>query len=102
MAASLARAAAENIDTLIYTHALGLHGHAAGPTIGLWDQQARVPGAGDYPLFANTGHSIELSADVTVPEWGGQQVRIMLEQDAWFDGQTCRFLDGRQEELWLL
>jgi hypothetical protein len=102
LAAALARAAAENIDTLIYTHALGLHGHAAGPTVGLWDQQAGVPGAGDYPLFANTGHSIELSADVTVPEWGGQQVRIMLEQDAWFDGRTCDFLDGRQEELWLL
>ena len=102
LAAALSRAGAEGISTLIYTHALGLHGHAAGPSIGLWDQQQGVPGAGDYPLFANTGHSIELSADVVVPEWDGQQVRIMLEQDAWFDGETCEFLDGRQEELWLL
>lgn len=102
LAAALSRAGAEGISTLIYTHALGLHGHAAGPTIGLWDQQHGVPGAGDYPLYANTAHSIEHSVDVVVPEWEGQQVRIMLEQDAWFDGEACEFLDGRQEELWVL
>lgn len=102
LAATLATTKAESIDALVYTHSLGLHGHAAGSTIGLWDQQGGVPGAGDYPLFANTGHSIELSVDVTVPEWHDQHVRIMLEQDAWFDGETCQFLDGRQEELWVL
>ncbi len=102
LAASLAAAKDEGLDALVYTHALGLHGHAAGPTIGLWDQQGGVPGAGDYPLFSNTGHSIELSVDVEVPEWNGQTVRIMLEQDAWFDGEECTFLDGRQEELWAM
>jgi hypothetical protein len=102
LAASLAAARAESIDTLVYTHAIGLHGHAAGPTIGLWDQQEGVPGAGAYPLFPNTAHSIELSVDVVVPEWNDQSVRIMLEQDAWFDGDRCTFLDGRQERLWTM
>ncbi len=102
LAASLAAAAAESIDALVYTHAIGLHGHAAGPTIGLWDQQAGVPGQGDYRLFPNTAHSIELSVGVAVSEWDGQRVRFMLEQDAWFDGDTCTFLDGRQETLWAM
>ena len=77
LAASLAAAAAESIDALVYTHPIGLHGHAAGPTIGLWDQQAGVPGQGDYPLFPTTAHSIELSVEVAVPEWDGQAVFIM-------------------------
>ena len=102
LAASLNAAEREGIDSLVYTHALGMHGHAAGPTIGLWDQQGGVAGAGDYPLFADTGHSVELCVDVTVPEWNEQRVRIMLEQDAWFDGVNCEFLDGRQEQLWVI
>jgi len=44
----------ENIKPSIYTHPLGLHGHAAGPTIGLWDKQEGVPGSGDYPVYPHT------------------------------------------------
>ncbi|MDH3733523.1 MAG: aminopeptidase P family protein [Gemmatimonadota bacterium] len=102
LSAALARAEAEGIDATIYTHPIGFHGHAAGPTIGLWDQQGGVPGRGDYPLFPNTAHSIELNAAVAIPEWGGQVVRIMLEEDAFFDGQSTWYIDGRQTELWLI
>jgi Xaa-Pro aminopeptidase len=100
--AALAQAESEAINATIYTHPLGFHGHAAGPTIGLWDQQGGVEGKGDYPLFANTAHSIELNAAVQIPEWGGQEIRIMLEEDAFFDGVETRYLDGRQTELWLI
>jgi Xaa-Pro aminopeptidase len=102
LAATRSAAGAAGIDGLIYTHAIGMHGHAAGPTIGLWDQQDGVPGPGDYPLWPGTAHSIELQARVPVPEWDGQVVQFMLEEDAWFDGTTCRFLDGRQTELWVV
>lgn len=100
--AALDRARAEGIDATIYTHPIGFHGHAAGPTIGLWDRQGGVPGRGDYPLFPNTAHSIELNAAVPVAEWGGQIVRIMLEEDAVFDGEDTRYIDGRQTRLWLI
>lgn len=100
--ASLEQAKAEGIAATIYTHPLGYHGHGAGPTIGLWDQQEGVPGRGDYPLYANTAHSIELGVRVVVPEWDGQEVNVMLEEDAVFDGETTRFLDGRQTELILI
>ena len=64
LAAALAQAKSEGITASIYTHPIGFHGHAAGPTIGLWDRQEGVPGKGDYSLFPMTAHSIELNARV--------------------------------------
>ncbi|MFC5408052.1 M24 family metallopeptidase [Larkinella bovis] len=98
---SLEQAKKEGIVGTIYTHPIGVHGHAAGPTIGLWDQQKGVPGPGDYPLFANTAYSIELNAAVEVPEWK-KTVRIMLEEDGFFDGKSFRYIDGRQTEIFTI
>ena len=91
----------QNIEPSIYTHPIGFHGHGAGTTIGLWDQQDGVPGKGDYPLYPNTAHSIELNAKVNIPEWD-KEIRIMLEEDAFFDGDSVRYIDGRQTKLWLI
>jgi hypothetical protein len=100
--ATLEAARVEGIRPIVYTHPIGLHGHAAGATIGLWDNQVAVEGAGDYPLGVNTGWSIELAVEIDVPEWAGQTIRIMLEEDAFLDSTGIGFLDGRQEELWLI
>jgi len=102
LAAALKRAKDEGLRPSIYTHPLGVHGHAAGPTIGLWDKQGGVPGAGDYPLFHDTVYSIELNVKAAVPEWGGQDVQIALEQDAAFTRSGAFFLDRRQTELILI
>jgi Xaa-Pro aminopeptidase len=99
---ALEKAKGEGIRPSIYTHALGYHGHAAGPTIGLWDQQGGVPGRGDYELFDDTVHSIELNVTHAVPEWGGEDVRMALEEDAVFTGGKCHWLDGRQTKLHLI
>jgi Xaa-Pro aminopeptidase len=102
LAITRARALEEGIRPTVYTHPIGLHGHAAGATIGLWDQQSGVPGQGDYPIEANTAWSIELCVEIDVAEWAGQRARIMLEEDAFHDGTSVTFLDGRQESLWLI
>jgi Xaa-Pro aminopeptidase len=102
LAAALKRAKDEGLKPSIYTHPLGVHGHAAGPTIGLWDMQGGVPGPGDYPLFPDTVHSIELNVRAAVPEWGGQEVQIALEQDAAFTRAGASFLDRRQTALILI
>lgn len=102
LAETLQEAEAQGIDALIYTHPLGFHGHAAGPTIGLWDQQEGVAGRGDYPLRPMTCYAIELSAGVSIPEWGDQEIRIMLEEDAFYDGTVVQYMDGRQTELLLV
>jgi hypothetical protein len=91
----------QGITPAIYTHPLGFHGHAAGPTIGMWDAQEGVPVQGDYPVFAQTAYSIELNAASFIKEWN-KEIRIMLEEDAFFDGQSVTYLDGRQTEFHLI
>ena len=92
----------EGITPSIYTHPIGYHGHAAGATIGLWDQQDGVKGRGDYPIKPNTAWSIELSILQNIPEWDNQQIRIMLEEDGYFRGQDFFYLDGRQKNFHLI
>lgn len=99
---ALEKAKSEGLNASIYTHPIGFHGHAAGPTIGLWDHQEGVPGKGDYELFEDTCHSIELNVKSVVPEWGGMEVRMALEEDAVFTGGKLRFLAGRQTKLHLI
>ncbi len=98
LADALKQAESEGINGSIYTHPIGLHGHAAGPAIGMWDQQQGVKGKGDYPLYANTAYSIELFAASEVKEWG-KIVRIMLEEDGVFTGDGFYFIDGRMEDI---
>lgn len=101
LAAARARAIAAGLRPTIYSHPLGLHGHGAGPSIGFWDDQAPDP-RGERRIRPSTAWSIELNARHAVPEWGGQEVDFRLEEDAWFDGQTVRYLDGRQTEFHLI
>jgi hypothetical protein len=88
------------LNPTIYTHPIGYHGHGAGATIGLWDQQDGVPGSGDIHLFEPSAWSIELMNRTTIPEWDNQEIGIMLEEDAWFENGKVEFLDGRQTALW--
>jgi Xaa-Pro aminopeptidase len=99
---ALDRAREEGLTPRIYTHPIGYHGHGAGPTIGLWDQQDGVPGKGDYELHEDTCFSIELNAKRPVPEWDGQEVRIALEEDAVFTGGKLHWLSGRQTHFHLI
>jgi Xaa-Pro aminopeptidase len=101
LADALAQAKKENIVAVIYTHPLGFHGHAAGPTIGLWDQQGGVPGSGDFPMNHRTAYSIELNAATDIPEWK-KRIRIMLEEDGYFDETGFRYIGGRQKEIHLI
>lgn len=98
---ALSQAKKEGINATIYTHPIGSHGHAAGPTIGMWDQQNGVPGSGDYPMYYNTAYSIELNAAVEIKEWN-KTIRIMLEQDGYFDQNGFRYISGRQTKLHLV
>jgi hypothetical protein len=96
LAATREACVAENIRASVYTHPLGFHGHAAGPTIGMWDNQGPTPVRGDWVLHPNTCYAIEGNVTVAIPEWGGQEVQIKLEQDALFDGERVLYLGGRQ------
>ena len=98
---SRATALAEGIKPSIYTHPIGYHGHGAGTTLGMWDAQEGVPFTGDYPLHLNTAYSIELNAATFIKEWN-KEIRIMLEEEAYFDATGVHYIDGRQTEILLI
>ena len=102
LAAARGAADAEGIDVDVYSHPVGFHGHGAGPSIGQWDEQGGVPGAGDYPVHADTVYALELAIRLPVPEWGGQCVRMALEQGIALTADGVEYLDGRQTELILI
>jgi len=99
---ALKKAKEEIAKPVIYTHPLGYHGHAAGTFIGLIFKQEPIPYVGEYPLYLNTCHSIELHVMYPVPEWGNQEVRMAVEEDAAFTKDGCKFIDGRQVELYII
>ena len=101
LAASLEQAKREGITPSIYTHPIGFHGHAAGPTIGMWDMQGGVPGAGDYAMRANTCYSIELNALHNLKGWD-KPVRVALEQNGFFNGKEFNYIDGRQTKVHII
>jgi hypothetical protein len=95
-------AARHGIDADVYSHPVGFHGHGAGPAIGQWDEQHAVRGAGDYPVHADTVYALELAVRRPVPEWGGQCVRMALEEGIALTADGVEYLDGRQTELILV
>jgi Xaa-Pro aminopeptidase len=102
LASARAAAAAHGIDGDVYSHPVGFHGHGAGPAIGQWDEQGRVPGAGDYPVHPDTVYALELAVRLPVPEWDGQCVRMALEEGIARTAEGVEYLDGRQTELILV
>jgi peptidase M24-like protein len=82
----------------IYTHPLGVYGHSAGPTIGMWDSQNGVPVNGDYPLYKQTVYAIELNTTVHIMEWE-KDIRIMLEEDGFYGENGFRYINKRQEDI---
>ena len=101
LARARAQAVSEGFDPSIYSHPIGSHGHGAGTAIGFWDNQDGDP-RGEYRIRPNTAWSIELTTYSEVPEWDGQRVDFRSEEDAYFDGETVRYLDGRQTEITLI
>jgi hypothetical protein len=95
------QAIAQGLKPTIYTHPIGNHGHGAGTTLGMWDSQQGVVGTGDYPLHAHTAYSIELNNAAFLKIWG-KEIRIMLEEEAYFDGKSVQYLDGRQTRLHII
>ncbi|MET6990428.1 M24 family metallopeptidase [Sediminicola arcticus] len=103
LAKSLSEAKAAGLRPSIYTHPLGLYGHSAGTTIGMWDSQEGVmkDDGEKYPLNPNTVYAIELNTTITIPEWK-RDIRIMLEEAGFYGENGFRYVNGRQTELLLI
>lgn len=99
----LERAKGENIpNPKVYSHSLGYFLHQPGPLIGLPWEQKNCEGRGDVKLEYNYAFTMELSVEAPIPEWGGQSVRMSLEQDVIYTSNGCRPMDGRQTKFHLM
>jgi Xaa-Pro aminopeptidase len=103
LAKALQEAKVAGLRPSIYTHPLGLYGHSAGTTIGMWDAQGGVmkDDGDNYPLNPNTVYAIELNTTITIPEWK-RDIRIMLEEAGFYGENGFRYVNGRQTELLLI
>ncbi len=102
---AMEKAAAAGLRPLLYSHPLGVHGHAAGTSMDARPVQYAPEGIRfemKYPLHLNTAYVIEFSSTTSVPEWDGQDVRIGFEEDVIFTQKGCRFLDGYQAKFYLI
>jgi hypothetical protein len=86
----------------VYSHSLGYFLHEPGPLIGLPAEQTEIPGRGDVALVDSSCFTAELSVGVPIPERGGLELRMALEQDVAFVGGKVHFIDGRQTAFHLV
>lgn len=99
LSASLLQAQKEGITAMLYSHPIGLYGHGAGPTIGMFDNQKFIPGHGEAELHDDTCFALELNTRCQVPEWGGQTVWFMIEETIVFTDGSAQYLDDGRTKL---
>ena len=99
----LDRAKLEGIpNPRVYSHSLGRLLHEPGPLIGLpWEQEKNI-GRGDVKLEPNYAFTMEQSVEGPVPEWGGESLRLALEEDVVFTESGCRLMGERQNKFFLI
>ena len=98
--ASMADMKREGIEAMIYSHSVGTQGHALGAGIDFRRQSA---GTSIEPPFREGSYTaIELNTSTPVPEWGGQKVTIMMEDDAYLTKEGMKWFRPRQTSFYLI
>lgn len=86
----------------IYSHSVGYYLHEPGPLIGLPEEQENTGGRGEVKLVYDSTFTAELSVTYPIPEWGGEELRMGLEQIISFTREGTKFLDGRQTKFHII
>ncbi len=103
----------EGVDFLpsLYSHAIGYHGHALGPSINARDMDLSSPTygysgstspEGDSYLRDGAYRSIEFSATTAVPEYDGGTVTIPMEDDAYLTTSGYIYFRPYQTEWYVI
>lgn len=100
---TMAEMKAANIEAMIYSHPIGLHGHGLGASIDFRAaQRADIGQQAQKRLRAGSYISIELNTATAIPEWNGQKVFVMMEDDAVLTADGWGFFRPRQEQWYLV
>ena len=86
----------------IYSHAIGHHGHAVGPSLSARDMKLGVKLEEDSVLRDGAYRSIEFSARTAVPEWKGESILIPMEDDAYLTKNGYVYFSPYQTEWYLI
>lgn len=119
--AALEKANTEDLRPEIYCHPMGTYVYRYGlkggvlskrsvdygPNIGsegyFDDQGNQLPTPnGERVLNTNTAYAMELDITYSVPEWGGQDIRIVLEEKVVFMKDGLIFPGGRQDKFLII
>lgn len=90
------------INAMIYSHPIGNQGHGLGAAIDFRAAQRPELGAQGKRLRNGSYISIELNTRTAVPEWGGQDVFVMMEDDAHLTNDGWVFFRPRQEAWYVV
>ncbi|MEP7383827.1 MAG: M24 family metallopeptidase [Gemmatimonadota bacterium] len=90
------------ITAMIYSHPIGNQGHGLGAGIDFRSAQRPELGATGKRLRNGSYISIELNTRTAVPEWGGQEVVVMMEDDAHLTEAGWVFFRPRQEAWYVV
>ncbi len=96
---TMAQCQKEGIRAMIYSHPLGAQGHGLGASI---DFRRGAIGGDEERFRLGSYMSIELNTSTAIPEWGGQMVTIMAEDDAHMTENGYQFFRPRQTEFYLI
>lgn len=94
----------QDVDFLpsLYSHPIGNHGHGLGPSINARDMDLSSPPLADSPLRDGSYRSVEFSATTAIPEYGGGEVRIPMEDDAHLTPEGYEYFRPYQTEWYLI
>lgn len=93
----------KGIEAQIYSHPIGNQGHGLGPSIDFRGaQRSDAATAQAKKLRKGSYLSVELNTQTPVPEWDGQKVYIMMEDDAYLTDDGYKFFIPRQEGFYLV
>ncbi|MBP3400093.1 MAG: M24 family metallopeptidase [Erysipelotrichaceae bacterium] len=98
---SVAKAKEEGLRPVLYTHPLGFHGHAAGPTIGLFSNQGRIPVKGDLLIHNHTGYALELSI-IEYLEMYQRDTFIFTEESVLLENDEVHFLAPHRDRMFIV
>lgn len=96
---SLNKAKGEGIIACLYSHPCNIYGHGPGPTIGLWNNQNRIPVKGDIKMSYDTVYALELN---TKYEYNGMMYTFYSEETVSFTKEGVTFLYPGRENIYFV
>lgn len=100
--------AQKGIAAMIYSHPIGNQGHGLGASIDFRAAQTVNPtheavnASAAQQLHKGAYLSVELNTQTSIPEWGGQKIFVMAEDDAYLTDEGYKFFEPRQTAFYLI